>query len=214
MPITRNATAEAVERAVPVVNGRRCLARGEIEPDGREARVADGRVAAAAELADLVGERRDVRLGLGRLSLLLPGGALRDEPLDLAGRRVDLVLDVLDRDVLADDRPERREAIDGLLNVLLRDAQDEVRVAGALLGIDVERRGIAAERARDRDRLLRALGDGLAVLTRSERVMVTRWTRVEVAGIALSDAAGAFAKRGGALHARRHRAPGRHRPGS
>ncbi len=71
-----------------------------------------------------------VSVGLG---LLLPGGELRLEPLDLARRRVDLRLDVLDRDVLADDRAERREARDGLLHVLLGDAQDEVRVAGALL---------------------------------------------------------------------------------
>ena len=160
---------EPVERAVAVVDGGRRGAGRHLHRDRGVARGMDRARPAAAELGDLRGERGYVLLGVGRLRLALPVGEPRLEPVDLAGGRVDLGLDVLDRDVLADDRPERREPRDGALDVLLRDAQDDRRVARAALRVDVERLRVAAERAGDRDRLLRVVGDRLRCSGREAR---------------------------------------------
>ena len=66
----------------------------------------------ALQLRDLAGERRDLLLRLLGLRLGLPVGEAGLQALDLARGRVDLGLEILDRDVLADDRAERRQPRD------------------------------------------------------------------------------------------------------
>jgi hypothetical protein len=89
----------------------------------------------------------------------------RLEPLLLAGdARVETVepaLEVGDRDVLGDDRAERREACDRLLQILDRDAQGQLGVSGARTARIVGCCDEAAEAARGAHGALRRAGEVL-----------------------------------------------------
>ena len=105
-----------------------------------------------------------------RLGVEPGGGDPGREPRDpfeqrclLPGQRVDLLLQVVDLDLLRDDRAEAREADDRLLHALGRDAQGHRRGAG-LGGCVLHVQHVAAEPACSRECALGRLREGVVVL--------------------------------------------------
>src|SRR5207244_6625034 len=100
-------------------------------------------------------------LRLGRLPRLLQNGDPPAKRLYLLEARVELRLDVLDGDVLGEDRAQRREADDRLLDASDRDPQDEIGGPPAAARAVVDRAHVAAEGAGQAKRSLRRAGEVL-----------------------------------------------------
>ena len=109
-------------------------------------------------------------------------GDPRAKPLDLAVEAVERLLEILDLDVLRDDRAERREPRDRVACAARRDAErDGRRAVGARGVLHVD--DVAAEVPRDRERTLRRLGERVGVLDRErERCDVALGTAGQRAG--------------------------------
>ena len=115
------------------------------------------RVEAALRLRQAKLERCPLLGGqVGRRQLDLQAGDLLAQRLQRPGPRVDLRLDVLDRDVLVDDLAERRQLDDGGLHLADRDPQHEVGSTRLLARPVLDRADVAAERSRQVERLLRS----------------------------------------------------------
>ena len=69
MPTQYAATPDAVQRAVPVMSGRRRWRGRDVEPNGGELGAADGRCLAPLQTLDLGGDGGDGAVTLGRLRL-------------------------------------------------------------------------------------------------------------------------------------------------
>ena len=86
-------------------------------------------------------------------------GELGLQAVDRARGRVDAGLEILDRDVRADDRAERAELLDRLLDAAARHLEHEVGLAVLALGVDVDGVRVAAHRGDDPQRLVRRRRD-------------------------------------------------------
>ena len=86
------------------------------------------------------------------------------QPLERARLSVDPGLEVLDRDVCADDRAERAELLHRVLDPRPRHLEHEVGLTVLALRIDVDRVRVPAQRSRDLQRLVRRLRDRGRVL--------------------------------------------------
>ena len=144
----------------------------ELELDRRVPRLGGRGGAARAELAELRLRLRALLEQSGALRrrgrpLELDGqrGDPRAKPLDLAVEAVERLLEVLDLDVLRDDRAERREPRDRVACATRRDAERQRRRAVGARGV-LHVDDVAAEVPRDRERTLRRLGERVGVLDR------------------------------------------------
>ena len=125
-----------------------------------------------------------VRLGVGEPGAQL--GDLRAQVGHLAVAPVQLPLDVLDRDVVGEDRPERGQPRERGLHLRDRDAESQVRVACAPVGARVDAEDVPAPAARELDRTLRRrreVGDAQVQVDRVELVARTAWRQGRGVGL-------------------------------
>ena len=135
-------------------DGRRGRSR-DPEADRRLLGRADGRGAGDLAPSDLGRQSVDVPLRRVRRGEGAPGPESRPQPAQEPVRRVDLRLQILDRDVGRHDRAEARQPPDRRLDARDGNLQHEARRARPRAGVDLHRLQVAAERVRDRECLVR-----------------------------------------------------------